>query len=152
MIKKIMLTLGATALLVTPGFAATSHPAEDGWGRNSAYNKKFDPKTVTTVSGTVESVNRDSHPLPGMTSGFSMMLKTDKGKNLEIQLGPKWFTDFYHHKWDIKPGDKFSGTGSIVMIGGHKVMMGMQGRKGDLQATIRNKRGTPIWDLEMSDF
>ena len=145
-------TLATALMLAIPAGAAPTQPTDDGWGRNSAYNQKFDPKAMVTVSGTVEKVNRDSHPLAGMAPGFSMQVKTDKGEHLEAQIGPKWFTEFYHHKWNVQPGDRFTLTGSKVNIGGHPVVMVVQGSKGNLKATVRNKSGVPIWDLEMEDF
>ena len=124
----------------------------DGWERGSAYNKIFNPKTIVTVEGTVEKVDRDNHPLQGMEPGFAVTLKTAKGEKVDAQVGPIWFTSFFTKKWNAQVGDKVSVTGSEVSVGGKKVLMVIQGKKGDLQMTVRNKSGVPVWDLGITDF
>jgi hypothetical protein len=137
----------ATALLLT-----TSAFAEDGWEKGSPYNKKFDESTVQTITGKVIKVDRDLHPLTEMAPGFAAVIRTKKGEEIQVQVGPIWFTSFYKQKWDIKPGDTVTITGSRVKIDNKDVIMASHGEKGKLKMTVRGKHGVPIWDLGPTDF
>jgi hypothetical protein len=57
-----------------------------GWGPGTPYGKMYDPKTVETVSGVVESVDRLT-PRKGMSYGLHMNVKTEK-ETVSVQLGP----------------------------------------------------------------
>lgn len=142
------------AVLAACSLLAVATPAlaqDDGWGRNSEYTKKFNPKTVVTIKGKVTKIDREARPLQGMDKGFAATIQTDKGEEL-VQVGPLWFTSYFKQKWDVKPGDQVEVTGSRVTIGGKPVIMAMQGKKGALKMTCRSKQGKPVWDLEMEDF
>ncbi|MBT9585903.1 hypothetical protein IV102_21350 [bacterium] len=147
LLRKIVMPALCGLALVQAGWAAP-----DGWERGSAYNKKFDPKNIVSVDGTVDSIDRDYHPIAGMEPGLAVTVKTAKGDKVQAQVGPIWFTHFYKKKWDVQVGDKVSITGSQVDIGGKKAVMVMQGSKGNLKMTVRSKDGAPVWDLVLEDF
>lgn len=125
---------------------------DDGWGRNGAYSKLFNSKSIETVTGEVVKIDRDCRPLKGMEAGFCVVVRDDKGKEIEAQVGPAWFTSFYREKWEVREGDKVSVTGSLVEINGKKALIVTQGSKGDLKMTCRSNSGAPVWDLDLSDF
>lgn len=141
----ISLALSLT-LLTAPAFAG------DGWERDSAYGKSFNPQSIVTVTGKVLSVDHDTEPLPGMQPGVSSVLETPDGRKYDVQIGPAWFTEFYHAKWNLQPGDTVTVTGSQATVGGKQVLMVITGEKGDLKMTVRGKTGTPIWDLKSFEF
>lgn len=138
--------LAACTLLAGPAWAQN-----DGWGRNSEYSKKFDPKAIVTVKGKITKIDREARPLPGMDKGFAATIQTDKGEEV-VQVGPIWFTSYFKQKWDVKPGDAVEVTGSRVKIGNKPVIMAVQGKKNNLVMTCRSKSGKPVWDLEIEDF
>lgn len=141
--------LTGLALLGMLGVAAADN---DGWEKNSAYNKLFNPKTVVTVTGKVTSINREDRPMKGMEPGFSAVVHTKQGEDLNVQVGPAWFTSYYRQKWNVQQGDEVEVTGSRITLNGKPVIMAMRGRKGNLAMTCRNKTGKPLWDLEVEDF
>lgn len=143
---KLSLALATTLLLSGAAFA------QDGWEKDSAYNKKFDQKTVQTITGKVVKVDRTAVPMKGMSPGFSAVIKTDKGEEVQVQVGPVWFTSFYKQKWDVKAGDAVSVTGSRVKLDGKDIIMASHGEKGKLKMTVRGKTGLPLWDLGPTDF
>ena len=147
--RKFVLQLASLAViaLTVPALAQT-----DGWEKGSAYNKNFDAKTTVTISGKLTKIDRDNHPMPGMGPGLAAVVKTDKGEDVTIQVGPIWFTSYFKHKWDVKVGDSVQVTGSKVTIGGKPVIMVMKGQKDKLAMAVRNKTGKPVWDLEVEDF
>lgn len=124
----------------------------DGWGRDSAYAKLYNPSSMKTVTGEIVDIHRDTRPLPGMVSGFSVILKDKNGDLTEAQIGPAWFTSFYREKWNVREGDEVTITGSAVDVAGKPVLIVRQGSKGDLKMTCRSAKGVPVWDLDVSDF
>lgn len=147
--RKFIVAAMAMCSLVAVAMPATAQ--DDGWGKNSEYTKKFDPKTIVTIKGKVTKIDRDSVPLPGMQKGFAATIQTDKGDEI-VQVGPLWFTGYFKQKWDVKVGDQVEVTGSKVKIGGKSVIMAMQGKKGNLTMVSRSKSGKPVWDLTIEDF
>lgn len=147
--RNILMGAAAFALI---GLTLPAVADNDGWEKGSEYNKKFDPKTIVTISGKVSKIDRDNHPLKTMEAGFAATIKTDKGEEYLVQVGPIWFTSYFKRKWDVKVGDAVEVTGSKVNIGGNTVIMAMKGRKGNLAMTCRNKTGKPLWDLDVEDF
>ena len=50
------------------------------------YQRMYNPATVETISGTVESVDKIT-PMRGMYYGIHIQLKTDK-ETISVHLGP----------------------------------------------------------------
>jgi len=145
-LRKLLVNVAALALLTVPAFAA------DGWEHNSEYNKLFNTKTTQTVSGKIVKVDRHYSPLKGMQPGFMAVIQPGTGDPMEVQIGPEWFTSFFHSEWKVKVGDVVTVTGPVVNVGGHSAMMVVQGQKDEHKMTLRNKQGWPVWDLEVADF
>lgn len=147
--NKFIMGLAAASLL---GISLPAVADSDGWQQGSAYNQLFNPKTITTVKGKVVLIDRANHPMKGMEPGFAAVVKTEKGEEVTVQVGPIWFTSYFKRKWDVKPGDQVEVTGSRVDLNGKPVIMAMQGKKGNLAMTCRSKTGKPLWDLAIEDF
>ena len=139
-------------LLALVAIAAPAMAQEDGWQKGGAYDKKFDPKSIVTIKGTVTKIDRDVHPLADMEPGFAADIKTAKGETFTVQVGPVWFTSYFKKKWDAKVGDQVQVTGSKVTINGKPVIMAMEGSKGNVKMVCRSKTGKPVWDLDIVDF
>ncbi len=148
--RRLGLTLILAFLLASAALAGDARL--DGWQRDSPYNKHFNPKTVQTVRGTVVALERDLRPLPGMASGFGVMIQTGDQEELNLHIGPTWFTQNYRDDWKVQPGDEVEVRGSLVEVGGKKAMMVVWGRKGDHVMTVRNHEGAPVWDIKIEGF
>lgn len=146
MFKHFGVALATLSLLVAPALA------DDGWGSNSEYNHHFNPKTVQSIRGTVTKLSDNVAPLKGMQPGFVAIVQTEAGQAVEVQVGPKWFTDFYHQQWNSKVGDKVTVTGSLVNLNGHQVLMVTQGQNGQHKMAIRARDGQPVWDVKIANF
>lgn len=112
-----------------------------GWGMGSQYQRMFDPATVETASGTVESVDKVT-PMKGMHSGIHLALKTDKG-TIDVHLGPEWYIERLDTK--IQKGDKIEVKGSRVTIGGKPAIIASEVKKGDSVLLLRDNNGVPAW-------
>jgi hypothetical protein len=101
--------------------------------------RMYDPSTVTTVSGTVEQVEkiaRKNH------HGVHLTLATSAGP-LSVHLGP----DFYLEKQAVKigQGDRIDVTGSKVTLQGKPALIAQSVKKGDAVLTLRDAAGVPAW-------
>lgn len=112
-----------------------------GWGPGSQYGRMFDPKTVETVKGEVEKVERVT-PMHGMSAGIHLLLKTEK-ETLSVHLGPEWYINNQEVK--IEPKDKVEVKGSRVTINGKPALIAEEVVKGDQVLKLRDDNGVPMW-------
>ncbi|MBM4295283.1 MAG: DNA-binding protein [Deltaproteobacteria bacterium] len=130
-------SLGVLAVL----FLAHLGYAQDG-APGAPVGRMFDPKTITTVSGEVVSVDKIPAPRPGMQGRVTFNLKTDK-ETLLVYLGP----DFYLEQQGARfaPGDKVQLKGSLVTVDGKPTLIPIEVKKGDQTFKLRDERGVPLW-------
>jgi len=112
-----------------------------GWGMNDPYQRNYNPATVETISGTVESVDKVT-PVKGMYSGIHLMVKTDK-ETISVDLGPEWYIERLDTK--IEKGDKVGVKGSRVTIAGKPSIIAAEVKKGDSTLVLRDSAGIPAW-------
>ena len=112
-----------------------------GWGMGSQYQRMYDPATVETLSGTVESVDKVT-PMKGMYSGVHVMLKTDK-ETIAVHLGPEWYVERQDVK--IEKGDKIEVKGSRVTFSCKPAIIAADVKKGDSTLVLRDSSGIPAW-------
>ena len=114
-----------------------------GWGAGSAYQRMYDPRTVETISGKVESVEKFK-PMKGMHSGIHLMVKTVK-ETISVHLGPEW----YIARQDMKfaKGDAVQVTGSRLTFDGKPAIIAREVKKVKNGGTLvlRNEAGVPEW-------
>ncbi len=112
-----------------------------GWGMGSQYNRMYNPATVETVSGTVESVDKVT-PMKGMNYGIHLTVKTDK-ETVAVHLGPGWYIERLDTR--IEKGDKIEVKGSRVTIDGKPAIIAAEVKKGDNILVLRDSSGIPAW-------
>lgn len=112
-----------------------------GWGAGHAYDRMYDPKTVTTVHAEVISI-QNMIPLKGMSTGVHLLVKTGT-ETIDIHLGPTWFID--KQDLDIRPKDKIEILGSRITYEGKPAIIAAEIIKGDEKLVLRNENGTAVW-------
>jgi hypothetical protein len=112
-----------------------------GWGMGSQYNRIYNPATVETISGTVESVDKVA-PMKGMYYGIHMMVKTDK-ETIPVDLGPGWYIERLDTK--IEKGDRIEVKGSRVTFSGGPAIIAAEVKKNDGTLILRDSAGVPAW-------
>jgi len=112
-----------------------------GWGMGNPYQRNYNPATVETISGVVESVNQVT-PIKGMSPGIELIVKTDK-ETIAVHLGPAYFVERLDVK--IEKGDKVEVKGSRVTISDKPTIIAGEIRRGDSVLKLRDDAGTPIW-------
>lgn len=139
--RRFNLTL--LAVILTLAAAGFLFAADDGWAPGSAYNTRFNPETVETLSG--ELVKMDIIMPKGMSMGIQILVKTVE-ETVPVHLGPVWFMK--KQKREIAPGDRLEITGSRVDSGGKKIIMASEVKKGDKRLKLRDEAGVPVWGKE----
>jgi hypothetical protein len=112
-----------------------------GWGMGSQYQGMYNPATIETLSGVVESVDKVT-PMKGMYSGIHIMLKTEK-ETISVHLGPEWYVKRLDTK--IQKGDSIEIKGSRVTFAGTPAIIASLVKKGDSTLVLRDDTGIPAW-------
>ena len=111
------------------------------WGMGTPYQRMYNPATVETISGTVESVDKIT-PMRGMYYGIHLQLKTDK-ETIAVHLGPGWYIERLDTK--IEKGDNVQVKGSRVTMMGKPAIIAAEVKKGDSVLKLRDENGFPMW-------
>jgi sporulation protein YlmC with PRC-barrel domain len=120
---------------------------EQAWSAGGMHGKAFNPTTVKTMTGTVESVGRfkpEGAPA-GATGGLRLRVKTSSGQIVTVYAGPISFAeqkDFY-----VMPGDKITITGSETKIRGRMVVLASELKTDGKTLELRDKSGKPLWAM-----
>lgn len=112
-----------------------------GWGPRSHYQRMYDPQTVVTVLGIVESIET-IRPAGRMSYGVHLKMRTEKGA-LSVHLGPAWFLE--RQDVEIAPGDTIEVKGSNITFNGEPTMIAAEVKTGDVVLRLRDKNGYPVW-------
>ena len=112
-----------------------------GWGMGTQYQRMYNPKTVETITGTVESVDKIT-PMKGMNYGVHITVKPDK-EAISVHLGPGWYIE--RLDTNIEKGDKVEVKGSRVTFAGKLAIIAAEVKKGDNVLTLRDSTGIPVW-------
>jgi hypothetical protein len=140
MIRLVRLLAGlCLASLVLAGVARGQFlpPGMRGGGSVSHY----DPHTVVTVSGVVESITPPSGK-PGWPYLVYLTLRTEAGK-IKVYLAPNIYVNKLPVK--LKESDRIQVTGSKVTWEGQPLLLAAQVKKGDQVLPFRRPDGVPYW-------
>lgn len=101
----------------------------------------YDQSTVTTITGTIQSVDT----LSGRRGNFHMIELTvkDTSGTIAVNVGPTFYLD--EQKISFKVGDNVVVTGSKVQFNGNDVILAAQVKDGDKTITLRDDSGRPVW-------
>ncbi len=95
---------------------------------------------MDTVTGTVTKIE----PIKGVKDGLQMRMKSDKGENWVVYLGPKWFV--MNQKLKFAKGDQVEVRGAKIISKGQYRLVATEVSKGDWTMKLRNEDdGMPNW-------
>jgi hypothetical protein len=134
MTKLGVLVIGVAALGLSAAPAAAQQPGPRG-------GRRYDPRTVETLSGEVTSVEHIAAG-KGRSGGVHLVLKTDR-ETVPVHLGPAWYVE--KQKPRIERGDKIEVEGSRVSYEGKPAVIARQVKKGGETLTLRDAAGVPVW-------
>lgn len=131
--------LGLAIALALPLASGAQNNSRPGWGRNAG--RQFDLTTLTTVAGTIASIDQPASRRRNNT-GVHLSLKTESG-TFEVQLGPSWYLDKQDMKF--KTGETVSVKGSKMQQDKKEVIIAQEVTKEGKTMTLRDKNGIPAW-------
>lgn len=133
----------AVLMAVFVGSQALAQPmyGSGGWGLKGSYQRMYDPATVETVSGEVQSVGRVM-PMKGMRAGVHLQLRTGS-ETVTVHLGPSWFVE--HLDGHIEKGDKIEVKGSRITFNKKPAIIAAEVKKGNNLLVLRDSMGVPAW-------
>lgn len=133
--------VGATTFAARADDAvAPQGPRPGACGPRGQGPRLYDPKTLTTVSGEVASVESRGGRRSGGRMGLD--LQTAEG-TLRVHLGPSWF--LAEQGLTLAPGDKVEITGSRVTFGRGPALIAQVVKKGETAVALRDVAGVPVW-------
>jgi hypothetical protein len=144
--RKAMICVAVLAVLAVTASVASAGPGRGwkgsgGWGMGGGYQGMYNPATVETVTGTIESIDR-TVPMKGMSRGVHVTLKTEKGP-LSVHLGPEWYVERLDGK--LAKGDLVEVKGSRITFAGNPAIIAAEVKKGDADLKLRDDKGIPAW-------
>ncbi len=101
----------------------------------------YDQSTVTTISGTIQSVDT----LSGRGGRFQLVQLTVKEKSgtIRVNVGPASYLQ--QQKISFKAGDAVQVTGSKMQFNGMDVMFAAKVKDGGKTIKLRDDSGRPVW-------
>lgn len=139
LIISLCLALAGPALAQPDGGQGMGGPGQGpGMGPGGGMGKMYNPQTVTTIKGTVESLG----PKGRRRQHESRIIKTDQGSIL-VHLGPTRYMN--QLQIQLNPGDAVEVTGSKVEMGGRTMLMAKEVKVGGKIFQLRDDQGLPLW-------
>ena len=136
-----------TALGYIPSASPQAQQAasDKAWGAGGQYTKSFNPSTVKTIKGTVQSVGTfmPEGATAGVPGGLRLRVKTSDGNLMTVYAGPRSYAE--QKNFFVAPGDEISITGSESKIGSRSVIVASELKKGDQTLQLRDQSGKPLW-------
>jgi sporulation protein YlmC with PRC-barrel domain len=120
---------------------------ERAWGAEGPHGRAFNPSTVKTITGTIESVGgfKPQGAPAGASPGLRLRVKTTEGQTVIVYAGPAAYAE--RRGFFVMPGDQISITGSETKMRGHTVVLASEVKKGSETLELRDKSGKPLWSM-----
>ena len=141
MIGMAVLAVWAVTVSLATAGPGRGWKGSGGWGMGGGYQGMYNPATVETISGTIESIVR-TVPMKGMNRGVHVTFKAEKGP-VSVHLGPEWYVE--RLDTELKKGDSIEVKGSRVTFAGNPAIIAAEIKKGDAVLKLRDDNGIPAW-------
>lgn len=141
MLVTTLVTLVAAASIGVAAPRGFGWRGSRGWAADGDYGRRFDPKAVVTVRGTVASLEEVT-PMRGMGMGVHLLLKTG-ADTIDVHLGPLWYLE--SQDADLKAGDAIEVRGARVQLDRRAAIIAIEVKRGDDVLVLRDVDGIPRW-------
>jgi hypothetical protein len=143
MIKiRIVLLLSILSLFLVTGSWAQNVGQPGGDEAPIHFSKKYDLKTVETLSGEVMAVEKFSPGRGGPPQGLRLRVKFPQ-ETLLVILGPIVYVEQQNVKFGA--GDRVEVKGSRMTVRGEPLIVAAEVKKGDQVLKMRNATGEALW-------
>jgi hypothetical protein len=106
------------------------------------FSKRYELKTVETLSGEVTAVEKFSPGRGGPPQGLRLLVKFPQ-ETLLVILGPIAYVEQQNVKFE--PGDRVEVKGSKMTVRGKPIIVAGEVKKGDQVLKMRNAQGEALW-------
>ena len=144
-ITKSLLVIGLCLAFAAPALAQMGGgqgmggpPMTHHMGLGRDRGMMYNPQTVTTIQGTVESLG----PKGPRGQQESRIIKTDQGSIL-VHLGPTRYMN--QLQMQLNPGDAVEVTGSNVVMRGRTLLLAKEVKACGKTFQLRDDQGLPLW-------
>ena len=134
--RRAIVGVGLVLALVLGGVAF----AQGGPG-GPGHQRKYDPRTVETITGEVTAVNNVPSPKSG-THRVQLLVKTAT-EEIAVHVGPHWYVAKQGMHLAVK--DRVEVRGSRVTLDGSPVIIAAELKQGNLVLKLRDDSGVPFW-------
>jgi hypothetical protein len=144
MLMRVLGTIIATTLFASIGSAdASACPQAHGADVTCphATTGRYDPRSVETVSGTIETMSIVTHKR--ISEGVQLQLRTNDGKTMPVHLGPSWFIE--NQPLKLQVGDEITVRGSRITYADAPALIAAEVQRGNDTLMLRDREGYPEW-------
>ncbi|MGQ9689670.1 MAG: DNA-binding protein [Desulfobaccales bacterium] len=113
-------------------------PASEGWPAGQMY----DPKTVETLEGKVEAVEKITAGRMDIPARILLKLKTAK-ETITVYLGPEWYQEQQGLKLAV--GDYLQVRGSRITMDNKPLILPNEVIKNNKAVKFWDEQGRPLW-------
>jgi hypothetical protein len=107
-------------------------------------SKRFNPNTITTIEGAIESVGTFTLE-EGVASGLKLIVKTPENEALVVHGGPVQYAA--QREMNFKPDMHITVTGSKTTVSGETVIIACEIKLGEKTLILRDRQGEPKWNV-----
>lgn len=116
--------------------------SSNAFAQRNNYKRIFNPATVETITGDVQSVDTYTFNKKSGYGGVHLLVRTDK-ETIKVHVGPVWFLEDNNFSFNVN--DKVEVKGSRVTYDGEEVIIGSNVKNGDKSLALRDDDGIPYW-------
>jgi hypothetical protein len=127
--------------LVAVAVEAQRGRGSGGWWGAGSYSRMYDPTTVESIAGEIESIDRFT-PAEGMAAGIHLTVKAGE-ESLSVHLGPEWWLE--RQDTQLEVDDEVEIRGSRVTFQGKPALIAAEVRRADDVLVLRDDDGWPAW-------
>ena len=114
----------------------------EGWGQATPYERLFNQFNLQVVSGSIYRIDTVT-PMPGMSVGIQLIIRTSTREEITVHLGPAWY--IRHQDMDLTLNDNVEIRGARFSLKGINVIAAFEVRTSSRVLLLRDEDNVPYW-------
>lgn len=114
----------------------------EGWGQATPYERLFNQFNLQVVTGSIYKIDTVT-PMPGMSVGIQLIIRTATREELTVHLGPAWYVR--HQDMDLTLNDNVEVRGARFSLKGKDVIAAFEVRTSSRVLLLRDEDNVPYW-------
>jgi len=141
---------GAWFVVLVAGLLASQTQAQmamrwigtEGWGQATPYERLFNQFNLQVVTGSIYRIDTVT-PMPGMSVGIQLVIRTATREEIPVHLGPAWYVR--HQDMDLTLNDNVEIRGARFSLKGKNVIAAFEVRTSSRVLLLRDEDNVPYW-------